>query len=65
MMVKFVVLRFARTAGPRDAEAASAVKTWMDDCVKNLDRLTLEEFGEDQEFWQQFPDVVESLLRRS
>ncbi|KAF3392464.1 Ubiquitin carboxyl-terminal hydrolase 34 [Penicillium rolfsii] len=62
-LVRIVAL--IQKAGPRDAEAASAVKTWMDDCVKNLDRLTLEEFGEDQEFWQQFPDVVESLLRRT
>jgi ubiquitin carboxyl-terminal hydrolase 34 len=64
-MVEFVVLIFAGTAGPRDAEAASAVKSWMDDCVRNLDHLTLEEFGEAQEFWQQFPVAVESVLRRS
>ena len=59
-----MVLRFVETADSRDADAASAVKSWMDDCVKNLDRLTLEEFGEAQDFWQQFPDVVESVLRR-
>lgn len=58
------ILIFGETADPRDADAASAVKTWMDDCVKNLDRLTLEEFGESQEFWQQLPDAVESVLRR-
>jgi anaerobic ribonucleoside-triphosphate reductase len=63
-MLELVILRLPETADPRDAEAASAVKTWMDDCVKNLDRLALEEFGEAQEFWQQFPDVVEGVLRR-
>ncbi|KAJ5368932.1 uncharacterized protein N7496_008692 [Penicillium cataractarum] len=58
------IVNMIQKADPRDADAASAVKTWMDDCVKNLDRLTLEEFGESQEFWQQLPDVVESVLRR-
>jgi ubiquitin carboxyl-terminal hydrolase 34 len=64
VLAVFVILRLGGTADPRDADAASAVKSWMDDCVKNLDRLTLEEFGESQEFWQQLPDAVESVLRR-
>ena len=36
----------------------------MDDCVKNLDRLTLEEFGEAHDFWQLFPELVDCVLRR-
>ncbi|KAI2787888.1 hypothetical protein POX_f08270 [Penicillium oxalicum] len=48
----------------RDVDAASAVKIWMDDCIKHLDRLTLQEFSDAQEFWQMFPDVAESILRR-
>lgn len=53
-----------RAGDSRDVDAASAVKIWMDDCIKHLDRLTLQEFSDAQEFWQMFPDVAESILRR-
>lgn len=36
----------------------------MDDCVRNLDRLTPEAFAEDSDFWECLPSVTESLLRR-
>ncbi|KAJ5591634.1 uncharacterized protein N7459_002003 [Penicillium hispanicum] len=40
------------------------VKVWMDECVRNLDRLTPEAFVEESEFWEGLPTLVETLLRR-
>jgi ubiquitin carboxyl-terminal hydrolase 34 len=36
----------------------------MDDCVRNLDRLTAPVIAEDSEFWNHLPLLVDTLLRR-
>ncbi|KAJ5336162.1 Protein of unknown function DUF3517 [Penicillium brevicompactum] len=48
----------------RETQALFAVKRWMTTCTQELDRLTLEEFTADLEFWEFMPHVVECLLRR-
>ncbi|KAF7719522.1 Ubiquitin carboxyl-terminal hydrolase [Penicillium ucsense] len=58
------IVAMIQKGDPRDVDALSAVKIWTDDCVKHLDDLGLQEFGEAQEFWQVFPDVAECVLRR-
>ncbi|KAJ5151117.1 uncharacterized protein N7482_010369 [Penicillium canariense] len=60
----FFVLSFAGTGDPRDTDAVSAVKKWMDNCVENLDRLTIGEFSDARGFWEDFPHLVENVLRR-
>lgn len=52
------------TGDSRDATALTAVKLWMDDCVRNLDRLTAPIIARDYEFWNQLPLLMETLFRR-
>lgn len=52
------------TGDQYDAAALTAVKLWMDDCVRNLGRLTPQSYTEDSDFWECLPLVVETLLRR-
>lgn len=40
------------------------VQTWMDLCVRNLDRLTLQTYVQHEEFWSNFPTIIELVLRR-
>jgi hypothetical protein len=40
------------------------VQIWMEHCVLNLDRLTLQTFAQDEDFWSTFPTIVELILRR-
>ncbi|CAG8135950.1 unnamed protein product [Penicillium salamii] len=49
---------------PRESQAIVAVKRWLHTCAQELDRITLEEYTADYEFWDTLPHVVESLLRR-
>ncbi|KAJ5117180.1 hypothetical protein N7526_011289 [Penicillium atrosanguineum] len=49
---------------PRDALALTALKVWLADCAKNLDRLTAPAITEDLEFWNRLPFLLEILLRR-
>ncbi|KAJ5155272.1 hypothetical protein N7492_008075 [Penicillium capsulatum] len=48
----------------RDTAALTLVKTWIDECVRNLDQFTPEAFAHEPDFWRAVPSVVESLLRR-
>ncbi|CAG7920692.1 unnamed protein product [Penicillium olsonii] len=48
----------------RESQAVVAVKRWLHTCVAELDRLTLEEYTADFDFWDALPHMVECLLRR-
>lgn len=61
-MIALVLTRW--TGDSRDATALTAVKLWMDDCVRNLDRLTAPIIARDYEFWNQLPLLMETLFRR-
>ncbi|KAJ5872468.1 uncharacterized protein N7529_004821 [Penicillium soppii] len=52
------------TGHQRESVVLATVQRWMNTCVKKLDRLTLEEFTSDLEFWENLPLIVERLLRR-
>ncbi|KAJ9326994.1 hypothetical protein DTO027B3_2234 [Paecilomyces variotii] len=50
---------------PHDAAIFVAIKNWLiDDCLNNLELITLDTFLEEREFWEELPTVVEGLLRR-
>ncbi|BDD63108.1 hypothetical protein MAP00_008050 [Monascus purpureus] len=49
---------------PHDGELFIAIKNWMDDCLANLNQLTYGELANERDFWEEFPCVIESLLRR-
>jgi hypothetical protein len=40
------------------------VQTWMDHCARNLDLLTLQTYVQNEDFWSNFPTIVEFVLRR-
>ncbi|KAJ5770638.1 uncharacterized protein N7511_002689 [Penicillium nucicola] len=48
----------------REGIALAATKQWLSTCVKNLDRVTLEAFMDDTEFWENFPWIMDRLMRR-
>jgi ubiquitin carboxyl-terminal hydrolase 34 len=48
----------------REGVALAAVQRWFNECARTLDRLTLEEFTSDLEFWENLPIIVERLLHR-
>jgi hypothetical protein len=49
---------------PHDITAITAVKLWMDECVRNLGQLTPQAYTQDSDFWEYLPSLIESLLRR-
>ncbi|KAJ5788202.1 hypothetical protein N7457_003192 [Penicillium paradoxum] len=49
---------------PREATALIAVKKWLTTCVRDIDRLTIEEVMADMEFWGYLPCILDRLLRR-
>ncbi|CAI7640164.1 unnamed protein product [Penicillium glandicola] len=49
---------------PREATALVTIKQWLQTCVRDLDRLTVEEFEGDIDFWENLPSVLDRLLRR-
>ncbi|KAL1997557.1 hypothetical protein VTN02DRAFT_1510 [Thermoascus thermophilus] len=49
---------------PHDVPAFVAVKNWLDYCVQSLDQITHDTLADDREFWEEWPTLVESLLRR-
>ncbi|OGE53350.1 hypothetical protein PENARI_c008G00898 [Penicillium arizonense] len=49
---------------PREGIALAATKQWLNTCVNNLDRVTLEAFMEEPEFWGNFPFIMERLVYR-
>lgn len=59
------VLKLRRSTGnPHDVTVFLAVKNWLDDAVNNLDQLTYDTYNDDRDFWEEFPVIVEFLLRR-
>lgn len=59
------VLKLRRSTGnPHDVTVFLAVKNWLDDAVNNLDQLTYDTYTDDRDFWEEFPVMVEFLLRR-
>lgn len=53
-----------RTGHPREGTALVAIQKWLHTCVHDLDRLTIEEFAADLDFWEYLPSVLDRLLRR-
>ncbi|KAI1835108.1 hypothetical protein DTO006G1_6636 [Penicillium roqueforti] len=49
---------------PREGTALVTIKQWLHTCVHDLDRLTIEEFAADLDFWEYLPSVLDRLLRR-
>ncbi|KAJ5498532.1 hypothetical protein N7453_007583 [Penicillium expansum] len=49
---------------PREGTALVAIQKWLHTCVHDLDRLTIEEFAADLDFWEYLPSVLDRLLRR-
>lgn len=47
-----------------DGTTMTAVKTWMDHCFRNIDRLNIDSFSEYSDFWEELPEMVEQVLRR-
>lgn len=59
------VLKLRRSTGnPHDVTVFLAVKNWLDDAVNNLGQLTYDTYTDDRDFWEEFPVMVEFLLRR-
>ena len=59
------VLKLRRSTGnPHDVAVFLAVKNWLDDAVNNLDQLTYDTYNDDRDFLEEFPVIVEFLLRR-
>ncbi|CRL25236.1 Peptidase C19, ubiquitin carboxyl-terminal hydrolase 2 [Penicillium camemberti] len=48
----------------REGTALITIKEWLHTCVGDLDRLTIEEFAADIDFWEYLPSVLDRLLRR-
>ncbi|KAJ5502999.1 Peptidase C19 ubiquitin carboxyl-terminal hydrolase 2 [Penicillium fimorum] len=53
-----------RAGHPRESTALTTIKQWLHTCASNLDRLTVEEFASDLDFWEYLPTVLDRLLRR-
>ncbi|KAI9036388.1 putative ubiquitin C-terminal hydrolase [Aspergillus affinis] len=49
---------------PHNVTVFLAAKAWLDDVATNLDQLTYEVLMVDRDFWEELPNLVESLLRR-
>ncbi|KAJ5964740.1 uncharacterized protein N7479_004616 [Penicillium vulpinum] len=49
---------------PREGTALATIKQWLQTCVRDLDRLTIDEFASDIDFWEYLPSVLDRLLRR-
>ncbi|OQD90430.1 hypothetical protein PENANT_c001G09677 [Penicillium antarcticum] len=49
---------------PREGIALAATKQWLNTCVKELDRVTLAAFMDETEFWENFPWIMDRLVRR-
>ncbi|QQK40129.1 Ubiquitin Carboxy-terminal hydrolase, putative [Penicillium digitatum] len=49
---------------PREGTALITIQQWLRNCVRNLDRLTIEEFAADLDFWEYLPSILDRLLRR-
>lgn len=65
MLLDIVCTALIQNVGhQREIQAVVAVKRWMNACSQELDRLTLEEYTADLDFWEFMPHIVECLLRR-
>lgn len=40
------------------------IKQWLETCARDIDRLTVEEFGTEVEFWEGLPCILDRLMRR-
>ncbi|KAJ5143206.1 Protein of unknown function DUF3517, partial [Penicillium bovifimosum] len=53
-----------RTGHVHDGTALVSIRQWLKMCVQNIDRLTVDEYASDLEFWEELSFVLDRLLRR-
>lgn len=56
--------KICSTGSPHDITVFLAIKNWLDDVANNLGQLNYNTYADDRDFWEDFPVVVEYLLRR-